>query len=115
MEIVVTILRLFQRQLAPYWPRFVILALLSGTSSAAVLAAINSAVASLHDRGGTLRTLLIFGIAIIVYGISQKAMLLMAAGLAERLVEGLRIEILERLQLAELFEVETLNRSEIYN
>jgi putative ATP-binding cassette transporter len=110
-----TILRLFQRELAPYWPRFVILALLSGTSSAAVLAAINSAVASLRDQGGTLRTLLIFSVAIIVYGISQKAMLIMAAGLAERLVENLRIEILERLQSAELLEVEALDRSEIYN
>jgi putative pyoverdin transport system ATP-binding/permease protein len=111
----VTILRLFRRQLAPYWPRFVILALLSGISSAAVLATINSAVANLHDRGGILRTLLIFGLAIIIYGISQKSLMLLAAALAERLVEGLRLEILERLQAAELLEVESLNPNEIYN
>jgi putative ATP-binding cassette transporter len=109
-----TILRLFQRQLASHWPRFVILALLSGISSAAVLATINSAAASLHDRDRTLWALVIFGIVIIIYGLSQKSLMLLAADLGERLVENLRIEFIERLQAAELLEVENLNRSEIY-
>lgn len=109
------ILRLFQHQLATHWPRFIFLALLSGTSSAAVLATINSAAASLHDRDATLRALIIFGLAIIIYGVSQKTLMVLAAALAEQSVETLRVEFLDRLQAAELVEVESLNRSEIYN
>jgi putative ATP-binding cassette transporter len=111
----VTFLRLFQRQLAPYWGRFVILALLSGITSAAVLATVNSAAASMYDRGGRLRTLIIFSLAIIIYGLSQKALLLLAARLSEQLVESLRLDFLTRLQAAELLEVESLNRSAVYN
>jgi putative ATP-binding cassette transporter len=109
-----TILRLFQLQLSRNLPKFIMLALLSGGSSAAVLATINSAAASLH-RGGMLRMLLIFVLVIVTYGISQRALMLLAAASAERLVEGLRIEFVERLQAAELLDIENLNRSEFYN
>jgi putative ATP-binding cassette transporter len=80
-----------------------------------VLAAINSAAASLHDRDAIGRALIIFGLAIIIYGISHRSLMRLAAALAERSVETLRIEFLERLQVAELLEIENLNRSEIYN
>jgi putative pyoverdin transport system ATP-binding/permease protein len=109
-----TILRLFQLQLSRNLPQFITLTLLSGGSSAAVLATINSAAASLH-RGGTLRLLLIFVLVIVTYGISQRALMLLAAATAERLVEGLRIEFVGRLEAAELLDIENLNRSEFYN
>jgi putative ATP-binding cassette transporter len=110
----VKILTLFRRELAASWPRFLLLGALSGISNAAVLATINSAANSLHDRDAMARALVVLAIAIIVYIISQKALMISAATLAENMVNHLRMSFFEKLSSADLIEVEGLNRNEIY-
>jgi putative ATP-binding cassette transporter len=110
----VTILRLFRQQLAGHWVQFLFFAALSGTSSAAVLAAINAAANNLHNRDVVLKWLIILVLSILIYGVSQKGLMLFAANIAENFVRQMRLEFLTRLQSAELPQIEMLNRTEIY-
>jgi putative pyoverdin transport system ATP-binding/permease protein len=110
----VKVLKLFQRELATGWRLFVALAFFSGVSNAAVLAAINIAANSPHDSDTMAGALVMLGIAIVVYIVSQKALMMMAANLAESTVGHLRTSFLEKLQSADLVDVESLNRTEIY-
>jgi putative pyoverdin transport system ATP-binding/permease protein len=110
----VTILRLFRQQLVGYWVKFLLFASLSGTSSATVLASINTAANNLHNRDVVLKWLVILILSILIYGVSQKGLMLLAANVAENFVQQMRLEFLTRLQAAELPEIEALNRNEIY-
>src|SRR6478609_8388469 len=108
------ILVLFRKELATGWKRFFLLAALSGAANAAVLAAINNAAAHLHDAEARGQAFLVVIIGVLVFVIAQKALLMMAANLAEGTVYRLRVELLERLRSAELPEIEALNRNQIY-
>lgn len=108
-----TFLSLFRLELANTWRQFVVLAALSGISNAAVLATINRAAVA-HDRSAQGFALVTLALAIIVYSISQKALMLQSASLAERTVSGLRARFVERLLGADLYDVEQLDRSAVY-
>jgi putative pyoverdin transport system ATP-binding/permease protein len=88
---------------------------LSGAANTAVLASINNAAAHLDDPDIRGQAFLIFLIGIIVFVLAQKALLMMAANLAEGTVFRLRVELLERLRSAELPEIQSLNRNQIYS
>jgi putative ATP-binding cassette transporter len=105
---------LFSKELSTSWKRFFLLAALSGGANAAVLASINDAAAHLHDADVRGQAFLIMVIAVLVFILAQKALLMMAANLAEGTVYRLRVELLERLRSAELPEIEALNRNQIY-
>jgi putative ATP-binding cassette transporter len=108
------ILVLFRKELASDWKRFFLLAALSGAANAAVLASINNAAAHLHDPDIRGQAFLILVIGVLVFVLAQKALLMMAANLAEGTVNRLRVDLLERLRTAELPEIEALNRNQIY-
>jgi putative pyoverdin transport system ATP-binding/permease protein len=108
------ILVLFRKELSTGWKRFFFLAALSGIANAAVLASINNAAAHLHDPDIRGQAFLIMVLGIAVFVITQKALMMMAATLAEGTVNRLRVDLLERLRSAELPEIEGLNRNEIY-
>ena len=108
------IIVLFSKELSTSWKRFFLLAALSGAANAAVLASINDAAAHLHDADVRGQAFLIMVIAVLVFVLAQKALLMMAANLAEGTVYRLRVELLERLRSAELPEIEALNRNQIY-
>jgi putative pyoverdin transport system ATP-binding/permease protein len=112
-EIAVTFLSLFRLELANTWKQFVVLAALSGISNAAVLATINRAAAA-HDRSAQGFALVTLALAIFVYSISQKALMVQSASLAERTVSSLRARFVQRLQGADLYDVEQLDRSAVY-
>lgn len=109
-----TFLNLFRSQLAHTWRRFLVLAMLSGLSNAAVLATINAAAAA-TERGVETRSLVILVLAIAIYSISQKALMMEAAQLTETTISGLRKRFVERLQSAALRDVEKLDRSVLYS
>jgi putative ATP-binding cassette transporter len=110
-----TIIKLFRQQLAGHWVRFIIFAALSGLSSATVLASINVAANALDDRDVVIRWLMIFILSILIYGLSQKGLMLLAANVAENFVQQMRVEFVTRLNSAELPEIEALNRGELYS
>jgi putative ATP-binding cassette transporter len=108
------ILVLFRNELSTSWKRFFLIAALSGAANAAVLASLNNAAAHLHDADTRGQAFLIMVIGVLVFILAQKALLMMAANLAEGTVYRLRVELLERLRSAELPEIEALNRNQIY-
>jgi putative ATP-binding cassette transporter len=108
------ILVLFRKELTTGWRRFFLLAALSGAANATVLAAINNAAAHVHDADLRGQTFLIMVLGVLVFVLAQKALMTMAANLAEGTVNRLRVELLEKLRSAELPEIEALNRNQIY-
>jgi putative ATP-binding cassette transporter len=108
-----TFLSLFRFELATTWRQFVLLAALSGLSNAAVLATINSAAAA-AGRDGLGLPLITLVLSIIIYSIAQKALMVKAATLAETTVNGLRTRFIERLQTADLKDVEALDQGAVY-
>ncbi len=105
---------LFRNELSTGWKRFFLLATLSGGANAAVLAAINNAAAHPNDSDIRGQALLVLVLAIVVFVMAHRALMMMAATLAEGTVNRLRVDLLERLRSAELPEIEGLNRNEIY-
>jgi putative ATP-binding cassette transporter len=108
-----TFINLFGLRLANVWQRFVVLAALSGLSNAAVLATINAAAAA-TERDVQARSLVTLVLAIAIYSVSQKALMVAATQLAETTVNGLRKRFIERLQAAGVKDVEKLDRSVLY-
>ena len=110
-----TFLRLFQSELVHTWRSLLLLLVLSGVANAAVLATINQAAASAADSDRLVNAFLILGGVIVLYAVSQRALMLNASSLAEATVDNMRIRFVQSLQAAELIDVERLNRNEIYN
>src|ERR1700722_3385687 len=106
-------LKIFHDELVTSWRRFVILAALSGLSNAAVLASMNSAASHITDGGSTKQALILFLLAIAIYSFSQRMLIMMSATLAESTVANMRVRFIERLQGANLIDVERLNRGAI--
>jgi putative ATP-binding cassette transporter len=112
----VQVLTLFGRELGGgKWRSFLILAAVSGISSAAVLATINLSAGNIDDADVMAHALIVLVLAIVLFVYSQKTLMVQAAELAQRTVHHLRLGLLETLQAAELLEVENLNRSEIFS
>jgi putative ATP-binding cassette transporter len=112
----VQVLTLFGRELSGgKWRTLLILAAVSGISSAAVLATINLSAGNIGDPDVMAHALVVLVLAIFLFVYSQKTLMVQAAELAQRTVHHLRLGLLETLQAAELLEVENLNRSEIFS
>ena len=109
------ILAFFGRELSNgKWRRFILLAAVSGISSAAVLAIINAAAGRMNEGDVMAHSLVLLVLAILLFVYSQQSLMVEAAELAQNTVHHLRVQFLEMLEAAELREVEKLNRSEIY-
>lgn len=109
------ILTLFGRELGGgRWRIFVILAAVSGVSSAAVLATINLAAGSMSDPDVMAHALFVLILAILLYVYAQKSLMIRAAELAHGTVHHLRVRLIRTLKSAELQEIERLNRNEIF-
>ncbi len=109
-----TFLAILRRELLDTWRQFLFFAVISGIANAAVLATINQAAASATATNAILAPLFVFGLAILLYTVSQRALMQNASGLAEATVLNLRARFVEALQTADLAEVERLNRSALY-
>jgi putative ATP-binding cassette transporter len=88
---------------------------MSGAANAAVLVTINQAAASSATSEGMAGALIILSLVILLYSVSQRALMVRASHLAETTVDNLRTRFLEALQAADLVDVERLNKSELYN
>src|SRR5262249_36566447 len=85
---------------------------LSGVASASVLAAINQASVTEADAGAG--SLIVLLLAVLIYGLSHRALMVSAAALSESTVDRLRISLEERLRSADLRQVEKLDLNRIY-
>jgi putative ATP-binding cassette transporter len=110
----VTFLAIFWRELVYTWRQFLFFAVMSAIANAAVLAAINQA-AGLPADDGRAGPLIVLGIAILIYAVSQRALMLNASNLAEATVDSLRNRFVAALQSADLIDIERLDRNQLYN
>src|SRR5262249_44783306 len=74
-----------------------------------------NAAAAVEERDAETRPLVILLLAIAIYAISQKALMMEAGQLAETTVDGLRRRFVERMQSAGLKDVEKLDRAVLYS
>jgi putative ATP-binding cassette transporter len=110
----VTFLAIFGRELVYTWRQFLFFAVMSAIANAAVLATINQA-AALPAADGTAGSLIALGIAILIYALSQRTLMLSASNLAEATVDSLRGRFVAALQSADLIDIERLDRNQLYN
>lgn len=108
------ILELFQRDADILRLRFLVLAAISGLANAAVLAVINVASRNVTNQEANLRNLILFGLAIAIFIVTQKRLMVDVCHQVERLIHRLRLRLLERARHAEFLEIEEIGRSEIY-
>jgi putative ATP-binding cassette transporter len=110
-----TFLAIFQRELVHTWKQFLLFATASGLANAAVLVTINQAAATSPATATTASVMIVLGLAILVYSISQRALMLSASNLTEATVDNLRARFVEALEAADLVDIERLNKNELYN
>jgi putative pyoverdin transport system ATP-binding/permease protein len=104
---------LLREVLVANFRRLAFLAVLSGIASTAVLAVINRANVAV-DSDVRASALFLLLLAVIIYSLSHRALLVGAAALAENTVDRLRISLEEKLRAAELLQIEKLDINRIY-
>jgi putative pyoverdin transport system ATP-binding/permease protein len=103
---------LLRESLSANWPKFALFGGLSGVASASVLAVINQAAVT--DADGWAGLLVVLLLAVLVYSLSHRALMVSAAALSESTVDHLRIALEEKLRSADLRRVEKLDQNRIY-
>ena len=107
--------RLLLRDTDLFTPHFVRLAVLSGLANAGVLAIVNMAVqTSSEGVSSQLRSLLLFGVTIAIYGYSQKRLMVDTCERVEELIGSLRRRLMEAVRNSELFQIERIGKAEIF-
>lgn len=96
-------------------PYFLKMAALSGMANAAILAVVNMSVqSSSSSRTGQLRGLLLFALAMGIYGITQSKLMVQTCARVEEMINGLRLRLLEAVRATEFHEIEQIGRAEIF-
>ncbi|PWC90787.1 hypothetical protein TSH100_01780 [Azospirillum sp. TSH100] len=108
------LVELFQRDANILRLRFLVLAAISGVANAAVLAVINVAARNVTNQDANLRNLLLFGLAIGIFVLTQKRLMVEVCEQVEEMIHRLRVRLLDRARHAEFLDIEEIGRSEIY-
>ena len=109
------LIKLFQRDTDLLTAHFLRLVIFSGLANAAVLAVVNMAVQS-QSRGtaDNFRPLVMFCLAIGIYALSQRRLMLDSCERAEGLIDKLRLRLLDAIRATEYQDIETIGRGEIF-
>jgi putative ATP-binding cassette transporter len=86
----------------------------AGLANAGVLAIINSAAENASNQEANDRLLLLFGIAIALYVIAQRFIVVTSITEVERILGGIRVQVADNVRKADLESLEQMGRSEIY-
>jgi putative pyoverdin transport system ATP-binding/permease protein len=95
-------------------PRVVVIAAISGLANALLLGVVNSGAHSVADRSTNTRMFILFIIAITVYILTQRSILRTSSREVEKIIERLRVNLLEKIRGADLQALEGLGRAQIY-
>ncbi|MBM4254550.1 MAG: cyclic peptide export ABC transporter [Deltaproteobacteria bacterium] len=90
------------------------MAVLSGIMSVVLLAIINVAAASVEDQQSTTRFLFLFAIALAMYILAEKSLLVSSTTLVETILKDLRERLTNKIRYAELLPLEGIGRARIY-
>jgi putative ATP-binding cassette transporter len=118
----VHLLSIFRRDSDIFGRPILWLAAISGLANAAILAIINMAIQKGDGQDGqssigadvSFRSVILFGLAIVIYIASQQRLMVDACGKVEALLDKLRIRLINAARSAELLDIEKIGRSEIY-
>ena len=94
--------------------RFLVLVFLSAASNTAVMMLI-SAVGKSGVTLVALRNLILFGLAIAIFVISQRRMLTEVSSRIEAMIHDIRIDLLERAKASEVLQIDEVGRADLYN
>jgi putative ATP-binding cassette transporter len=108
------VLDLFRREAGVGGLRFLVLAALSGVANAGVLAIINVAAANVQDKADNFRNVVLFGLAIAIFVVTQRTLMVEVCEKVERLIDRLRTRLVERARRSEYLDLDEVGRSEIY-
>jgi putative ATP-binding cassette transporter len=86
----------------------------AGLTNAGVLAIINAAAENASNQETNDRLLLLFGIAIALYVVAQRYILVTSITEVERILGGIRVQVADNVRKADLESLENLGRSEIF-
>jgi cyclic peptide transporter len=109
----IPLIRLLQRGSTRFDRRLLGLVVLSGLTSAGLLAIINAAAIA-RDEENNGRLLATFGLTIAAYIYAQRSILFTAIIEVERLLNDIRIRIADRIRKTELEALDQVGRSEIF-
>ena len=91
------------------------LAFLSAASNSGVLMLISAAAQKTSSSFGALRNVVLFGLAIAIFVMSQRRMMSEISSRIESLIDQIRKGLLERARAAEVLQVDEVGRSDLYN
>lgn len=94
--------------------RLALLSAASGISSVAILAIINEAAGRAANRDLNFRLALMFGIALVLYVLAQRAVMTAAVTEIERMVHRVRVRLVGRVQQMDLTAYEHVGHAPIY-
>ena len=95
--------------------QFLMLAFLSAASNSGVLMLISAAAQKTSSSFGALRNVVLFGLAIAIFVMSQRRMMSEISSRIESLIDQIRKGLLERARAAEVLQVDEVGRSDLYN
>lgn len=95
-------------------PRVVVIAAISGLANALLLGVVNSGAHAVSDGTTNTRMFVLFIIAITIYILTQRSILHTSSREVEKIIERLRVNLLEKIRGADLQALEGLGRAQIY-
>lgn len=109
------LLELVRRESTVSIGRMAFLAGLAGLSNASLLAIINVAVGDASNSEHSVREAVLFAIAITIYVISQRHVMLEATGEIEEVLNRIRVRIADKIRHCDLRPLEEIGRASIYS
>ena len=107
------ILRVLRKEYAIPASRMVLMMVLAGGSNAFILSTINTAAQHSDTNGPDLRLLIMFVLCLLVYIIAQRYVMSVAMCEIERIVNELRMRLIEKVRHSELSRIERLVPSDV--
>jgi len=108
------LVRVLHRGSSSFDGRFLGLVALAGLSNAGLLAIINAGAENAANQDTNTWLLSLFMLVIVLYIVTQRHILLTSIREVERILDGIRIMLSERIRRSGLLAVEHIGRSEIY-
>src|SRR5262249_36403989 len=110
-----TFFELFKQETTGFRTKVLLVAGLSGIANAGLLAIINSVVQSSSADTQSVRSLLMYAVALALYAVCFRYTSHQMTVIIEAMVSKLRVRIADKIRQAELLDLECIEQGEIFN
>jgi putative pyoverdin transport system ATP-binding/permease protein len=108
------LLTLFMSDLTRHAKSFILLACLSGIANTIVLATINDAAGKSDDHDALLRIMIMFIIAILLFVITQKRLMVLASQRVEAIIDSRRQSLFSAIRDTDLRSLENIDHAQMF-